>query len=60
MEEVTYKKVKCDCRDCKRAGPVENFMVSCPVHGCKRSVGIRMCMYFQKKDVRQNNNEGYG
>lgn len=44
----------------KRAGPVENFMVYCPVHGCKRSVGIRMCMYFQKKDVRQNNNEGYG
>lgn len=49
MEEITYKKVKCDCRDCKRAGPVENFMVYCPVHGCKRSVGIRMCMYFQKK-----------
>lgn len=29
MSKETYKKVKCDCRDCQRAGPVENFMVVC-------------------------------
>lgn len=52
------EKVKCDCRDCRRAGPVENFMVTCTMHEYKRSVGIRMCMYFQPKNVRQGNNKG--
>lgn len=60
MENKEYdKKVKCDCRDCRRAGPVENFMVTCTMHEYKRSVGTRMCMYFQpKKNVRQDNTKG--
>lgn len=51
-------KIKCDCRDCKHAGPVANYMVPCSVHGCKRSIGIRSCSYFDKKDVRQSDNKG--
>lgn len=41
--------VKCNCRDCKRAGPVEDFMCYCPIVGCKRSTGIRMCLHFKPK-----------
>lgn len=57
MSKKTYKKVKCDCRNCQRAGPVENFMVVCPKHRYKKSVGVRLCEYFKPKDVRQDNNE---
>lgn len=49
MSKETYKKVKCDCRDCQRAGPVENFMVVCPKHRFKKSVGVRLCEYFIAK-----------
>ena len=45
-EEEIRQKVKCDCRQCRRAGPVENFMVYCPIHDCGRSTGLRMCEYF--------------
>nr|DAD88022.1 MAG TPA: hypothetical protein [Siphoviridae sp. ctYJD4] len=48
-EEEIRQKVKCDCRQCRRAGPVENFMVYCPIHDCGRSTGLRMCEYFIEK-----------
>nr|DAK10572.1 MAG TPA: nanos Nanos RNA binding domain [Caudoviricetes sp.] len=48
MTKRTDSKIKCDCRYCKHAGPVMNFMVSCSIHNCKRSVGIRVCPYFEK------------
>lgn len=57
MNKQIYKKIKCDCRNCQRASQVENYMVVCPKHRHKRSVGVRMCEYFIAKDVRQNNNE---
>lgn len=28
MSKETYKKVKCDCRDCQRAGPVRTLWLS--------------------------------
>nr|DAY10919.1 MAG TPA: PGC7/Stella/Dppa3 domain protein [Caudoviricetes sp.] len=49
MGKVDVGKIKCDCRYCLRAGPVENFMCYCPIHGCNRSVGVRMCLYFLKR-----------
>lgn len=48
-QENPYEKKKCDCRDCKHAGPVENYMVACDVVGWKRSIGTRMCMHFVQK-----------
>nr|DAQ62192.1 MAG TPA: hypothetical protein [Caudoviricetes sp.] len=55
MKRKTNKKLRCNCFDCKYAGPVVNFMVSCSIHGCKRSVGVRMCPYFEKMNDRQDN-----
>lgn len=57
MKQEIYKKIKCDCRDCKNSGPVENFMVTYSKDRWKKSIGTRVCGYFKKRDVRQDNNE---
>lgn len=57
MKQEIHKKIKCDCRDCKNSGPVENFMVTCSKDRWKKSIGTRVCGYFKKRDVRQDNNE---
>ncbi len=43
------EKIKCNCRDCKYAGLVKDYMVYCSKMLLKRSTGIRMCMYYEKK-----------
>lgn len=60
MKQEIYKKIKCDCRDCENSGPVENFMVTCSKDRWKKSIGTRVCGYFKKKNVRQDNNESDG
>lgn len=61
MKQEMYKKIKCDCRDCENSGPVENFMVTCSREDkWKKSIGTRVCGYFKKKNVRQDNNESDG
>lgn len=50
MAKGNIEKIKCDCRDCLRSGPIENYMCYCPIYGCKRSVGIRICIYFLKRN----------
>lgn len=41
--------VKCNCRDCKLAGPVINHICYCPIVGHGRATGIRMCLHFKPK-----------
>ena len=48
MAKKTDSKIKCDCRNCKHAGPVVNFIISCSIYNRKRSVGIRLCPHFDE------------
>lgn len=38
--------IKPNCRYCKHAGPVVNFICFCSAQGIKRSTGIRYCDLF--------------
>lgn len=46
--KTPHEKIKCDCRGCKYAGPVKNFMIYCSKTLMKRSTGIRMCIFYEK------------
>lgn len=39
-------EIKSNCRYCKLAGPVENFMCDCSILKIKRSTGVRKCDRF--------------
>ena len=45
----------CDCRDCKNAGEVTDYMVYCKQLKISRSVGIRpYCQHFTNKQFKTN------
>lgn len=49
MAKKEAKTVKPDCRECRRAGPENDFMCFCSVLNTYRSVGIRVCNYYIKR-----------
>ena len=46
MNSKKESDIKPDCRYCKHAGPVINFICFCSIQGIKRSTGIRLCRLF--------------
>lgn len=46
MKSGQTSDIKPNCRYCKNAGPVDNFMCACSVLGINRSTGVRTCSSF--------------
>lgn len=46
MKSGQTSDIKPNCRYCKNAGPVDNFMCVCSVLGINRSTGVRTCSSF--------------
>ena len=45
-----------DCRTCKHGGEEKNYMCFCKVLNVRRSVGIRLCLYYEIKKYGKNTN----
>ena len=46
--------IKHNCRYCRHAGPVANFICHCSVLGIGRATGTRLCKSFEKDDKKYN------
>ena len=46
---ASKKTIIGDCRNCKQAGEVKDFMCFCSAYKINKSVGVRACPLFLKK-----------
>lgn len=47
--------VKHNCRYCRHAGSVANFICYCSVLGIGRATGTRLCKSFEIDEIKYNN-----
>lgn len=51
--------VKHNCRYCRHAGPVRNFVCHCTALGIGRATGVRLCKLFEMDERKYNDFMNY-